>query len=44
MIIWAVLSRGIPILEGNKYTVIDPLNITSVAPIGNCFIIPTKDE
>ncbi|EKM52473.1 uncharacterized protein PHACADRAFT_211727 [Phanerochaete carnosa HHB-10118-sp] len=40
MIALTILSLAHPILEGGKYTVVDPLNITSVQPAGKLFLSP----
>lgn len=40
MILFAVLHYSTPRLEDNAYTVVDPLNTTSVAPVGTCFLDP----
>jgi hypothetical protein len=34
MIIWSILARATPVLEGNTFNVPDPLNVTSTAPEG----------
>lgn len=38
MMVWAILNRATPVLEGNTYRIVDPMNITSVPPVGNCYL------
>ena len=40
MIVLTILNLSYPTLEGGKYTVVDPLNITSVQPSGKLFLSP----
>ncbi|KAH8108863.1 cytochrome P450, partial [Phellopilus nigrolimitatus] len=40
MIVWAILCQATPILEGNSYRIVDPLNTTSVPPEGNLMLLP----
>ncbi|KAK0437130.1 cytochrome P450 [Desarmillaria tabescens] len=38
--VFFLISRTFPALEGDKYEVVDPLNITSVPPVGRLLIRP----
>ncbi|KAJ7877461.1 cytochrome P450 [Mycena leptocephala] len=40
MIVWSIIAKSTPRLEGNKYTIVDPLNITSVPPQGELVLEP----
>lgn len=40
MIAFTILNLAYPTLEGGKYTVVDPLNTTSVQPSGKLFLTP----
>ncbi|KAF7347269.1 hypothetical protein MVEN_01482000 [Mycena venus] len=40
MIVWSLLVKATPRLEGNKYRIVDPLNITSVPPQGELILEP----
>lgn len=40
MIVFTLLGLAYPSLEGGKYTVVDPLNATSVQPAGRLFLSP----
>ena len=34
MIVLTLIAISMPEMEGGKYTVVDPLNVTSVPPVG----------
>ncbi|KAJ7166517.1 cytochrome P450 [Mycena crocata] len=38
MIVWSIIVKATPRLEGNKYQIVDPLNITSVPPEGRLIL------
>ncbi|KAG7444134.1 cytochrome P450 [Guyanagaster necrorhizus] len=38
--VFFLIGRAFPVLEGNKYEVVDPLNITSVPPVGRLLLQP----
>ncbi|KAJ6541702.1 cytochrome P450 [Mycena capillaripes] len=40
MIVWSMIVKSTPRLEGNKYKIVDPLNITSVPPQGQLVLDP----
>lgn len=40
MIVWSIICRATPRLEGDAFTVIDPLNVTSVPPEGELILEP----
>ncbi|KZT01479.1 cytochrome P450 [Laetiporus sulphureus 93-53] len=40
MIVWSMVCRATPRLEGDAFTVIDPLNVTSVPPEGELILEP----
>ncbi|KAJ7608774.1 cytochrome P450 [Roridomyces roridus] len=40
MIVWSLIVKSTPRLEGNKYRVVDPLNITAVPPEGDLVLEP----
>jgi cytochrome P450 len=40
MIVWSILVKATPRLDGNKYRIVDPLNITSVPPEGELILEP----
>jgi hypothetical protein len=40
MIVWSLIAKATPRLVGNKYKIVDPLNITSVPPQGELILEP----
>ncbi|KAJ7238517.1 cytochrome P450 [Mycena haematopus] len=40
IIVWSLIVKATPRLEGNKYEIVDPLNITSVPPKGELILDP----
>ncbi|KAH8114086.1 cytochrome P450 [Phellopilus nigrolimitatus] len=40
MIVWSIICQATPVLKGNSYRITDPLNITSVPPVGEMSFIP----
>ncbi|KAJ6601157.1 cytochrome P450 [Mycena vulgaris] len=40
MIVWSIIVKATPRLDGDKYTIVDPLNITSVPPEGQLILEP----
>ncbi|KAJ7447261.1 cytochrome P450 [Mycena latifolia] len=40
MIVWSIIVKATPRLDGNKYKIVDPLNITSVPPEGQLILEP----
>ncbi|KAJ6606831.1 cytochrome P450 [Mycena sp. CBHHK59/15] len=40
MIVWSIITKATPRLDGNRYTIVDPLNITSVPPEGQLILEP----
>ena len=44
MIILALLATSMPEIEGGKYTVADPLNVTSVPPLGRLLLRQIKSK
>ncbi|KAJ7762300.1 cytochrome P450 [Mycena maculata] len=40
MIVWSMIVKSTPRLDGNKYNIVDPLNITSVPPDGQLILEP----
>lgn len=42
MIVFTLLGLAYPELEGGKYTVVDPLNATSVPPAGKLLLSPVE--
>jgi len=44
MIVLALLATSTPEIEGGKYIVTDPLNVTSVPPLGKLLLRPIKSK
>ncbi|KAI5995715.1 cytochrome P450, partial [Pisolithus marmoratus] len=44
MIILTLLAISVPEIEGGQYTVVDPLNVTSVPPVGQLLLHPLDSE
>ncbi|EGN93828.1 hypothetical protein SERLA73DRAFT_163251 [Serpula lacrymans var. lacrymans S7.3] len=40
MIVWSIVSKATPRLKDNTYQVVDPLNVTSVPPVGELILEP----
>ncbi|KAJ7045118.1 cytochrome P450 [Mycena alexandri] len=40
MIVWSIIVKATPRLEGNEYKIVDPLNVTSVPPEGVLILEP----
>lgn len=38
MIVLTLIAMSMPEMEGGKYTVVDPLNVTSVPPVGRLIL------
>jgi len=38
MIVLTLIAMSMPEMEGGKYTVMDPLNVTSVPPVGRLIL------
>ncbi|KAL4075466.1 cytochrome P450 [Scleroderma citrinum] len=44
MIVLALLATSTPEIEGGKYIVVDPLNVTSVPPVGRLLLRPIESK
>lgn len=44
MIVLALLATSTPEIEGGSYVVVDPLNVTSVPPVGRLLLRPIKSK
>lgn len=38
LVVFLLIGRAIPLLDGNKYEIVDPMNVTSVPPVGQLLL------